>query len=480
MNGNKLEITQELEQELLTREIKLMAVGDSITEGTEPLTSYVEHLWKILYTGGWCIDFVGSKQLNSPSSSGLFYEAYSGCPAETVAAKFIASINSNPADILLLHLGHNHFVRENPINGIIESYERVIAAARIANPRITVLVAQIIHSGKRNKYEYIPELNKHLLSLTARLDTGTSRVIPVDIASVFNWQTDACQDMVHPTPDGAKKIAACWADAIARVAPKAYAPFRANILKYKQTPTRDLFLHVFAPDDHDLKNKPAVVFFFGGGWVKGTALQFYHECRRFAKEGFVAFSAEYRTQASDGATVFESDEDGRSAIRWIRAHAAELGVDPDKIAAAGSSAGGQIAAECAFVSGPDSPNDDASISAKPNALVLNYPVVDNSPEGFCPEYLREKYQRISPLHNIGTKSGSIPCIFFLGTNDPLIPVSTAVKFKNKVDESEGSCELILFKDKGHPIYRFRAYMPKERDVILNSSLRFLKERFFRD
>ena len=72
--------------------------------------------------------------------------------------------------------------------------------------------------------------------------------------------------------------------------------------------------------------------------------------------------------------------DAKSALRYVRAHATELGIDPQRIAAAGGSAGGHLAAFTALVDGLDDPQDDLAVSCKPNALVLFNPVFNNGPD----------------------------------------------------------------------------------------------------
>jgi hypothetical protein len=69
------------------------------------------------------------------------------------------------------------------------------------------------------------------------------------------------------------------------------------------------------------------VFFFGGGWVGGSPKQMYQQAKVMAEQGMVAFSADYRVASRNKTTPFECVKDGKSAIRWLREHAAELGID---------------------------------------------------------------------------------------------------------------------------------------------------------
>ena len=143
-----------------------------------------------------------------------------------------------------------------------------------------------------------------------------------------------------------------------------------------------LQLHVFTPPGYSPTDaRPAAVFFFGGGWLGGAPTQFFPHCEWLSQQrGMVAISCEYRTASShDGATPFDCVADGRSAMRWVRSHAAELGVDPHRIAAGGGSAGGHVAAATATCTSLDDAHDDMSVDPTPNALLLFNPVYDNGP-----------------------------------------------------------------------------------------------------
>ncbi len=88
----------------------------------------------------------------------------------------------------------------------------------------------------------------------------------------------------------------------------------------------------------------------------------------------------------------------------LRTHASRLGIEPDRIAAGGGSAGGHVAAATATIPKLDDPADDISISSRPNALVLFNPVFDNGPDGGWAHALVKDYgQDISPAHNIDAK-----------------------------------------------------------------------------
>lgn len=133
-------------------------------------------------------------------------------------------------------------------------------------------------------------------------------------------------------------------------------------LTYKPIGGVALCAHIFAPPEPATTPRPAIVFFFGGGWVGGTPAQFFPHCRHLASRGMVAVPEEYRVRNTHGTTPFECVADSKSAVRWLRARADELGVDPSRVAAGGGSAGGHVAACTALVPGLDDPSEDLGIS----------------------------------------------------------------------------------------------------------------------
>ena len=221
---------------------------------------------------------------------------------------------------------------------------------------------------------------------------------------------------------------------------------------YKEVTGHKLNLHIFNTPTHaqEKELKPAIVFFFGGGWVGGTPTQFYPQCQYLAKRGMVAISAEYRVKSRHHASPFDCVEDGKSALRWVRTHAGKLGIDPDRIAAGGGSAGGHVAAAVATVPGLEALGEDLSVSYLPDALVLFNPVYDNGPGGFGHAKVKERYKEISPLHNLS--EGMPPTLVFLGDQDNLIPVSTAEKFRDGMRKLGNRSELFIYPGQKHGFF----------------------------
>ncbi|MEI6809502.1 MAG: alpha/beta hydrolase fold domain-containing protein, partial [bacterium] len=169
-----------------------------------------------------------------------------------------------------------------------------------------------------------------------------------------------------------------------------------------------------------------------------------------ASRGMVAISAEYRVKSRNGTSPYECATDGKSAVRWIRQHSKELGVDPDRIAAGGGSAGGHVAAATATLKSFDDPAEDQKISSKPNALVLFNPVFDNGPGGYGHDRVKDRWKEFSPMHNIA--KGVPPTIVFLGSKDDLIPVSTAKEYKKRMLEAGSRCDIWIYEGRPHGFF----------------------------
>lgn len=223
---------------------------------------------------------------------------------------------------------------------------------------------------------------------------------------------------------------------------------------YKTIANRKLTLYVTKPTKWKATDqRPALVFFHGGAWVGGAPGQFTEHSKYFASRGMVCVQVQYRLldrKSNDPPTVCVHD--AKSAMRWVRARAKELGVDPKRIASGGGSAGGHLAAFIGMVDGTDDPKDDLNISPKSNAMVLFNPVFDNGPGGWGHNRVGQRYREFSPFHNI-TK-GDPPAIVFLGSADKLIPVKTLDSFKQKMKQVGIRCETMVFQGKPHGFFNY--------------------------
>ena len=200
--------------------LSICAVGDSITQGGASFASYRVALEKLLSEKGWKVEWKGTRVCPQSGSSSPC-EGYSGRNAEAVAAHYVTNAPSVAADILLLHAGHNYnadsslsspacMPEPDIVAAVTNAHRRIIAAARMHNPAVAVLYAQVITSGKLPKYAYIPALNRAIAGLAAELNADKSPVIAVDMANGWNHVVDCVSDKVHPSEAGAKKMAERW------------------------------------------------------------------------------------------------------------------------------------------------------------------------------------------------------------------------------------------------------------------------------
>ena len=211
---------------------------------------------------------------------------------------------------------------------------------------------------------------------------------------------------------------------------------------YKKTPQEELYFYLLRPETKSKKALPAIVYFTGGGWVNGSVDSQIANAAWFRDHGIIGITADYRVKSRHGTTPVECVRDAKSAVRYIRAHAKELGIDPQKIIVAGGSAGGHIAA-CTAIPGGDEPGEDLKISSKPNALVLHNPVLG---EGFGTEFFSE-HPEFSPILHVS--EGWPPTIISCGTADKTTPFAVAQKFTELMIKDGNTCELIPVKDADH-------------------------------
>jgi len=225
-----------------------------------------------------------------------------------------------------------------------------------------------------------------------------------------------------------------------------------TVIIYKKIDTVALKLWIHYPEKVK-KREPAIIFFHGGGWNNGTADQFLPQAEYLAKKGMIVIRASYRLKNIHGTTPKEALEDAKSAMRYLRNNAAQLHIKSNKIAAGGGSAGGHLAAAAFTSLEINDPKDPIKVSSKPNSLVLFNPVIDNGPNGYGYERIKEWFPDISPIHGITKKFP--PTIVFLGTKDPLIPVSTGELFRDKINAAGGKCELFLFEGAVHGFFGWK-------------------------
>lgn len=230
---------------------------------------------------------------------------------------------------------------------------------------------------------------------------------------------------------------------------------------YKTVGDRQLELHMFEPKGGAKKSRPVFLIIHGGGWAGGAPRKFYPVAEHFARRGMIGISLEYRLLNRErGITVFECVRDGRSAVRFLRRHAEELGIDPDRIVVAGGSAGGHVAVGTALLT-VDEPGEDTRQSCVPDALVLLNPVVDTSTAGYGQAKIGERWRELSPVHQV--KSGQPPTIIFHSTEDQVTPYAGARQFTERSRAAGNDCTLISYEGGRHGYFIFD--LPAYQEVM---------------
>jgi acetyl esterase/lipase len=249
----------------------------------------------------------------------------------------------------------------------------------------------------------------------------------------------------------------------------------AEVRVYKHASDTDLKISILYPEDYDAKKKyPAIIFFFGGGWKGGSVQQFSHHCRYFASRGMIAMTADYRVMSRNGTTPYEAVEDARSALRWVKIHAKELGIHKKKIVAAGGSAGGHLALSTASIDDVNDAEDDLSIDPRPHALVLFNPVVNTMPEGYGFNAFEDSAgaKRLSPYHHINRKMP--PTIIFHGDADTTVPLSNVQDLCRIMKENGRRCELLVYEGQKHAFFNYGRANHKYYILTVAAADRFLQ------
>lgn len=233
---------------------------------------------------------------------------------------------------------------------------------------------------------------------------------------------------------------------------KELIPTRAAI--YKDVGRYPRELRIFEPQDFKPPDqRPCFVAIHGGGWTAGSADVMYCVADYFAKRGWVGVSMQYRIQRAErGTTVFDSVRDARSAVRYLRTHAAEVGIDPNRIVVGGRSAGGHLAIGTALFNGMDEPGEDATVSCIPNAVICYSAVLDTSENGYGQATIGERWRELSPLLHV--RAALPPTLVLHGIRDTITPVAGAKAFAEAMQKAGNKCELILH-GRGNHSYMMR-------------------------
>ena len=269
-----------------------------------------------------------------------------------------------------------------------------------------------------------------------------------------------------------------------------------NRVVYATHEDNDLHLTLYLPSTPEsateaIAARPAVLLFHGGGWIAGTRHQLAWYGHELAEQGYVAASVSYRMMPR--YRFPEPVHDAKAAVRWMRQHAKDYHIDPDRIAASGHSAGGHLAMMLGttsghpFLEGEKNPGESSAVQA----VISVYGAVDLTPYAdpdswiriggiakqmieYFVEELEEKEEdalkSASPVTYIGPDSA--PTLFIHGADDNVVPVEAAYKAYYLLRDAGTPARFVLLPDTGHSFDHFR---PVLRTMIFNEMLDFLEE-----
>lgn len=227
---------------------------------------------------------------------------------------------------------------------------------------------------------------------------------------------------------------------------------------YKSVGGVDLPVYIWGPDPAKSPPYPKSVaaFFFGSGWDHGQVSQFAPHCVYFASRGMVTLAFDYRLSSKHGTGPHEAMADARSAMRWIRLNAVEMGINPGKVVGIGGSGGAHAIASAALLDGNnyDERGEDCSINPAPNALVLFNPVMDTSKAGFGLDRFPSPGDAKAANLIRAIRPGFPPMLIMHGTADRVVPAGGSYEFAKKSSKKKNFCRLVEFEGQGHGFFNF--------------------------
>ena len=237
---------------------------------------------------------------------------------------------------------------------------------------------------------------------------------------------------------------------------------------YKHTMGQPQVMEIFFPQDHDpSKTKlPCLLLFHGGAWGNGDLSTFRYDCSYFASRGIVAATANYYMHSREESRELPEGvsrktacvTDAKSAIRWIKQHANQLGIDPNRIIVGGGSAGGHVSILATTSPANDDPADPMEFDTSVAGYVLFNPALSpgdaNYPEIYAMNHLSPDFA---------------PAVVFFGTEDKWKPGWDAAHEKLKSLGAGDRIHVLLAEGMEH------AYFNKQpwKDLSIIEADRFL-------
>ena len=256
----------------------------------------------------------------------------------------------------------------------------------------------------------------------------------------------------------------------------------ASVTAYENIPYlnakgTDLQLDIYRPDGR--APVPAVLIVHGGGWEEGSRQMERPLAQQLAARGFAAIPVSYRLGAK-GRFPAPLD-DLKAAVRWVRSHASDYGIDPTRIGAIGGSAGGQLVALLGASNGvavlEGYEGDDRDYSSVVQAVVdidgvadfVSYDLIsqEEAKQGATSRYLGGPYSKAGPTWHQASATTylskmSAPCLFINSTvTHPILPGRSVMQ--NRLLGLGVYSKLIVIPDTPHPFWLLNPWFEQVLD-----------------
>ena len=248
---------------------------------------------------------------------------------------------------------------------------------------------------------------------------------------------------------------------------------KGKVYVYKEVDGMTREMEIFFPKDHDPSKKsvPGVIMFHGGGWGSGSRVMFSYQCNYFASRGLVAATVTYKLAKKSVANTTKGTEsrkrvcitDAKSAIRWYKQNADELGIDPKRIIAGGGSAGGHISLLATTNPGLNDPADPKEYDATVAAYLLFNPALSAGDA---------KDPQVDFLRHL--KADFPPAIVFFGSEDNWMKKGWVPASEKMKSLGIKSTDLRIAEGMGHAFFNRQPWA----DITLIAADKFLKEHGF--
>ncbi len=248
---------------------------------------------------------------------------------------------------------------------------------------------------------------------------------------------------------------------------------KGKVYVYKEVDGMTREMEIFFPKDHDPSKKsvPGVIMFHGGGWGSGSRVMFSYQCNYFASRGLVASTVTYKLAKKAGPNKTKGTgsrkrvciTDAKSAIRWYKQNADELGIDPKRIIAGGGSAGGHISLLATTNPGLNDPGDPKEYDATVAAYLLFNPALSAGDA---------KDPQVDFLRHL--KADFPPAIVFFGSEDNWMKKGWVPASEKMKSLGIKSTDLRIAEGMGHAFFNRQPWA----DITLIAADKFLKEHGF--